>query len=95
MHEEEEDEGRRPYVKKPLNAFMVYMKEQRPFIDLELKSKGNGVVNMYLAQKVCLVYVMYFSFLSIMSWFNMDVYQFFISVEEDDEGGTSQVLRRG
>lgn len=50
--EEEEDGGKRPYVKKPLNAFMVYMKEQRPFIDLELKAKGNGVVNMYLAQKV-------------------------------------------
>lgn len=49
--EEEEEEGKRPYVKKPLNAFMVYMKEQRPFIDLELKAKGNGVVNMYLAQK--------------------------------------------
>lgn len=54
MAEEEEggEEGKRPYVKKPLNAFMVYMKEQRPFIDLELKAKGNGVVNMYLAQKV-------------------------------------------
>lgn len=50
---QEEAEGSQPYVKKPLNAFMVFMKEQRPYIDLELKSKGNGVVNMYLAQKVC------------------------------------------
>ncbi|XP_029689631.1 uncharacterized protein isoform X7 [Takifugu rubripes] len=48
---QEEVEGGQPYVKKPLNAFMVFMKEQRPYIDLELKSKGNGVVNMYLAQK--------------------------------------------
>lgn len=55
----EEVEGTRPYVKKPLNAFMVYMKEQRPYIDLELKSKGNGVVNMYLAQKVCYLYIVY------------------------------------
>ena len=39
-------------MKKPLNAFMVFMKEQRPFIGPELRSKGNGVVNMVLAQKV-------------------------------------------
>lgn len=54
---QEEVEGSQPYVKKPLNAFMVFMKEQRPYIDLELKSKGNGVVNMYLAQKVCQFYI--------------------------------------
>lgn len=57
---QEEVEGSQPYVKKPLNAFMVFMKEQRPYIDLELKSKGNGVVNMYLAQKVCQFYSIYF-----------------------------------
>lgn len=57
MHEERE--GSRPYVKKPLNAFMVFMKEQRPYIDVELKSKGNGVVSMYLAQKVSPVYTVF------------------------------------
>lgn len=57
-------------MKKPLNAFMVYMKEQRPFIDLELKSKGNGVVNMYLAQKVWPL--VSFSFISMMSRVHVD-----------------------
>lgn len=45
-------EKNRPYIKKPLNAFMVFMREQRPHIDEEVKRKGNGVVNMHLAQKV-------------------------------------------
>lgn len=31
---------------------MVFMREQRPHIDDEVKRKGNGVVNMHLAQKV-------------------------------------------
>lgn len=45
-------EENRPYIKKPLNAFMVFMREHRPFIDEEVKRKGNGVVNMHLAQTV-------------------------------------------
>lgn len=45
-------EDNRPYIKKPLNAFMVFMREHRPFIDEEVKRKGNGVVNMHLAQTV-------------------------------------------
>lgn len=49
---QEQLEKNRPYIKKPLNAFMVFMREQRPHIDDEVKRKGNGVVNMHLAQKV-------------------------------------------
>lgn len=49
---QEQLEKNRPYIKKPLNAFMVFMREQRPHIDEEVKRKGNGVVNMHLAQKV-------------------------------------------
>ena len=45
-------EENRPYIKKPLNAFMVFMREHRPFIDEDVKRKGNGVVNMHLAQTV-------------------------------------------
>ncbi|TWW56233.1 Transcription factor 7-like 1-C HMG box transcription factor 3-C [Takifugu flavidus] len=48
---QEQLEKHRPYIKKPLNAFMVFMREQRPHIDEEVKRKGNGVVNMHLAQK--------------------------------------------
>uniref|UniRef100_H3CE54 HMG box domain-containing protein n=1 Tax=Tetraodon nigroviridis TaxID=99883 RepID=H3CE54_TETNG len=47
---QEQVEENRPYIKKPLNAFMVFMREHRPFIDEEVKRKGNGVVNMHLAQ---------------------------------------------
>lgn len=52
---QEQVEENRPYIKKPLNAFMVFMREHRPFIDEEVKRKGNGVVNMHLAQTVGLL----------------------------------------
>ncbi|KAM7395447.1 hypothetical protein PAMA_006956 [Pampus argenteus] len=41
----------RPYVKKPPNAFMLYMKEQRHNVAAELKLKGCAVVNTFLGQK--------------------------------------------
>lgn len=47
--EEANQEG---YIKKPLNAFMLFMKEQRPNISKELWRKGSGTVNSELAAMV-------------------------------------------
>lgn len=49
-HEDISDD--RPYVKKPRNAFMIFMKEQRPYVPEELKKKGMAECNKYLGQMV-------------------------------------------
>lgn len=41
-----------PYVKKPPNAFMLFMKAQRPKVMAELKISGSVVVNTILGQRV-------------------------------------------
>lgn len=41
-----------PYVKKPPNAFMLYMKEQRPSVVAELVWSDNALVNRILGQRV-------------------------------------------
>lgn len=46
-----------PYVKKPQNAFMLFMKEQRPNIAPELWRKGSGAVNAVLGKMVWLIYI--------------------------------------
>jgi len=47
---EQHHEG--PYVKKPPNAFMLFMKEQRPNYAAQMKTSGCAVVNGVLGQKV-------------------------------------------
>ena len=47
----------KPYIKKPPNAFMLFMREQRPNVELEVKCKGSGAVNVVLAQKVSVLSV--------------------------------------
>ncbi|KAE8291130.1 Lymphoid enhancer-binding factor 1 [Larimichthys crocea] len=39
------------YIKKPPNAFMIYMKEQRPFVEAELNTRGTAAVNTVLGQR--------------------------------------------
>ncbi|KAL7402947.1 hypothetical protein ABVT39_022238 [Epinephelus coioides] len=39
-----------PYVKKPLNAFMLFLKEHRANVDAELKGRGSAAVNTVLGQ---------------------------------------------
>ncbi|XP_057696058.1 transcription factor 7-like 1-B [Corythoichthys intestinalis] len=38
------------YIKKPLNAFMLYAKEQRPFVKMIYADKDSGTVNKLLGQ---------------------------------------------
>ncbi|XP_030603385.1 transcription factor 7-like 1 [Archocentrus centrarchus] len=49
-HEQEEGEDRL-YVKKPPNAFMVYLEEQRPKVKAELTNSGSAAVNAVVAQR--------------------------------------------
>ncbi|KAK2819247.1 hypothetical protein Q5P01_024808 [Channa striata] len=41
----------RPYVKKPLNAFMLFMKEQRQNVVAEINNRNNATVNRILGQR--------------------------------------------
>lgn len=42
----------RPYVKKPLNAFMIFRKEQRPIIMKETNIRDSASVNAIVGKKV-------------------------------------------
>nr|XP_046271776.1 sex-determining region Y protein-like [Scatophagus argus] len=39
------------YIKKPPNAFMLFLNEQRPHVEAEIRSRGNAAVNTVLGQK--------------------------------------------
>lgn len=41
-----------PYVKKPLNAFMIYMKEQRAKVVAETNIRWSATINKILGQRV-------------------------------------------
>lgn len=43
------------YIKKPPNAFMIFMKEQRATVSPEIRRQGNGAVNTFLGGKVRLL----------------------------------------
>ena len=47
-------EPKRPHVKKPLNAFMLFMKEQRPKIAAEYTLKESAAINQILGKRVCI-----------------------------------------
>lgn len=46
-----EDE-RRPHIKKPLNAFMLYMRDERPKVVSQCKVKESATINQILGQRV-------------------------------------------
>ncbi|XP_078495261.1 uncharacterized protein LOC144750070 [Ciona intestinalis] len=48
---EKGDKPSRPYVKKPLNAFMLYMKEQRAKVVAECTLKESAAINQILGRK--------------------------------------------
>ncbi|XP_012992639.2 transcription factor 7-like 1-A isoform X1 [Esox lucius] len=47
----EKEEERKPHVKKPLNAFMLYMKEQRPKVVAECTLKESAAINQILGRR--------------------------------------------
>lgn len=40
------------YIKKPPNAFMLFLEEQRPYVAPELRRQGTSKVNKALGKKV-------------------------------------------
>ena len=49
---QEIQDKKRPYVKKPLNAFMLFMKEQRAKVVQEGTLKESAAINQILGRKV-------------------------------------------
>lgn len=47
-----DEDSEEVYIKKPPNAFMLFMTEQRPNISKELWRKGSSTVNSHLATMV-------------------------------------------
>ncbi|XP_067340931.1 transcription factor 7-like 2 [Channa argus] len=45
----------KPYIKKPLNAFMLFMKEQRQNVVTEINLRDNATVNTILGQRWALL----------------------------------------
>ena len=41
-----------PHIKKPLNAFMLYMKEMRPIVQQECTLKESAAINQILGRRV-------------------------------------------
>lgn len=52
MNNSDSDDDNRVYIKKPPNAFMLFMEEQRPNVSKEIWRKGSGAVNSHLAEIV-------------------------------------------
>lgn len=53
---EHHTEQQQSYVKKPLNAYMLYLKEQRSNVKAEIKSRGGSAVNAFLGAQVRLTF---------------------------------------
>lgn len=48
------NDKKKPHIKKPLNAFMLYMKEMRAKVVAECTLKESAAINQILGRKVCL-----------------------------------------
>ncbi|XP_016894183.1 transcription factor 7-like 1-B isoform X2 [Cynoglossus semilaevis] len=48
---QEKEEEKKNYVKKPLNAFMLYMREERPKVVAQCKVKESATINQILGQR--------------------------------------------
>lgn len=52
--EGKQQKGDLDYIKKPPNAFMLFLEEQRPFVTPELRRQGTSKVNKALGKRVSL-----------------------------------------
>lgn len=50
--QQEREDEKRPHIKKPLNAFMLYMREERPKVVAQCKVKESATINQILGQRV-------------------------------------------
>uniref|UniRef100_A0A8P4K8K5 Transcription factor 7 like 1a n=1 Tax=Dicentrarchus labrax TaxID=13489 RepID=A0A8P4K8K5_DICLA len=49
--QQEREEEKKPHIKKPLNAFMLYMREERPKVVAQCKVKESATINQILGQR--------------------------------------------
>ncbi|XP_074473863.1 transcription factor 7-like 1-A [Sebastes fasciatus] len=49
--QQEREEEKKPHIKKPLNAFMLYMREERPRVVAQCKVKESATINQILGQR--------------------------------------------
>jgi hypothetical protein len=54
-----EDAKKKPHIKKPLNAFMLYMKEMRPKVQYILESSTKVIEEVY---RTCRLYILLLTF---------------------------------
>ena len=52
MELKKKEKNSKPHIKKPLNAFMLYMKEQRAKVVSECTLKESAAINQILGRKV-------------------------------------------
>merc|ERR1719328_107082 len=51
LHKAHDKDKKKPHIKKPLNAFMLYMKEMRPKVVAECTLKESAAINQILGRK--------------------------------------------
>ncbi|XP_060927064.1 transcription factor 7-like 1-A isoform X2 [Limanda limanda] len=49
--QQEKEEEKKPHIKKPLNAFMLYMREERPKVVAQCNVKESATINQILGQR--------------------------------------------
>ena len=64
---------KKSHIKKPLNAFMLYMKEMRPQIVAECTLKESAAINQILGRRVSDKFIVELQF-SLISNINTDIY---------------------
>lgn len=52
--QQEREDEKKPHIKKPLNAFMLYMRDERPKVVAQCKVKESATINQILGQRVSL-----------------------------------------
>ena len=52
------EKKKQPHIKRPLNAFMLFMKEQRAKVAAECSLKESAAINQILGRRVSIVYSM-------------------------------------
>lgn len=56
---QDNNEKKKPHIKKPLNAFMLYMKEMRAKVVAECTLKESAAINQILGRRVRVFYKIY------------------------------------
>lgn len=53
---QDSNEKKKPHIKKPLNAFMLYMKEMRAKVVAECTLKESAAINQILGRRVSIFF---------------------------------------